>query len=241
LLLLGVQGCGKSLMAKSIASAWRLPLLRMDMSRIFQGYIGSSEDNMRRAMQMTESLAPVVLWVDEIEKAFSGVEGSSTTDGGTTARVVGQFLTWMQEKRGAVFIVATANAIHGLPPELLRKGRLDEIFFVDLPRGRERAEIFSIHLKKLRRTPENFDLHALVRASRGFSGAEIEQAIISGLHDSFFDNREVETQDILNAIAQTVPLSRTIREKMNELRAWAADRARPVSTVQRREAAEPAE
>lgn len=241
LLLLGVQGCGKSLMAKSVAGAWRLPLLRMDMSRIFQGYIGSSEDNMRRALQMAESLAPVVLWVDEIEKALSGVDGSSVTDAGTTARVVGQFLTWMQEKQAPVFIVATANVIRGLPPELLRKGRFDEIFFADLPRGRERAEIFAIHLRKLRRNPESLDLRALVRVAQGFSGAEIEQAIISALHDSFFDNRELETKDILNALQQTVPLSRTMREQIEELRFWASDRARPVSSVQRRESSEPPE
>jgi len=239
ILLLGVQGCGKSLLAKCVAASWRLPLLRMDMSRIFQGFIGSSEDNMRRAMQTVEGLAPVVLWIDEIEKALSGVDGSGNTDAGTTARVVGQFLTWMQEKREPVFVVATANSIQGLPPELLRKGRLDEIFFVDLPRARERAEIFQIHLRKVRRDPARFDLHELVRMSHGFSGAEIEQAIISALHDSFFDNRELETRDISNALGQTVPLSRTMCEKIDELRQWALHRARPVSSVQQLRTAEP--
>ncbi len=231
-LLLGVQGCGKSLMAKCVAAAWRLPLLRMDMSRIFQGYIGSSEDNMRRALQMIESLAPVVLWVDEIEKALSGTEASGAVDAGTTARVVAQFLTWTQEKKSPAFIIATANGIHGLPPELLRKGRLDEIFFVDLPRGRERADIFQIHLRKLGRDPSKFDLRELVQGSKGFSGAEIEQAIISALHDSFFENRELETRDVIKNLAETVPLSRTMREPIDELRAWARNRTRPVSSLQ---------
>lgn len=231
-LLLGVQGCGKSLMAKCVASAWRLPLLRMDMSRIFQGYIGSSEDNMRRALQMVENLAPVVLWVDEIEKALSGSEASGSVDAGTTARVVAQFLTWTQEKKSPAFIVATANGIHGLPPELLRKGRLDEIFFVDLPRGRERADIFQIHLRKLGRDPAKFELRELVQGAKGFSGAEIEQAIISALHDSFFENRELETRDIVKNLAETVPLSRTMREPIEELRVWARNRTRPVSSLQ---------
>lgn len=231
ILLLGVQGCGKSLVAKSIASSWRLPLLRMDMSRVFQGIIGSSENNMRQVFGIAGSLAPIVLWVDEIEKALSGVEGSAVTDGGTTARVIGQFLTWMQEKTEPVFVVATANNIRGLPPELLRKGRLDEIFFVDLPRARERAEIFQIHLAKVGRDPANFDLRELVRAANSFSGAEIEQAIISALHDSFFDSRELETRDILNALEETVPLSRTMREDIEAVRAWSIDRARPVSSA----------
>ncbi|MGI6460403.1 MAG: AAA family ATPase [Candidatus Hydrogenedentales bacterium] len=229
ILLMGVQGCGKSLVAKTIARQWQLPLLRMDMSMIFQGYIGSSEQNMRNATQIAESLAPVVLWIDEIEKAFSGVEGSGSSDAGTTARVVGTFLTWIQEKTAPVFVVATANEVRELPPELLRKGRLDEIFFVDLPRSRERAEIFAIHLHKVRREPMKYDLPELVEASRGFSGAEIEQAIIAGLHESFFDGRELETHDILKAIRDTVPLSRTMREKVEELRVWARDRARPVT------------
>ena len=233
LLMMGVQGCGKSLFAKSVAALWRLPLLRMDMGRIFEGYIGSSEQNMRRAVNMAEGLAPIVMWIDEIEKAFSGVEGSSSTDAGTTARVVGTFLTWMQEKTSPVFVVATANDVKGLPPELLRKGRFDEIFFIDLPHGRERADIFTIHLGKLSRDPADFDLKQLVTASHGFSGAEIEQAIISALHDSFFENREVTTDDIAKSIEETVPLSRTMAEKIEDLRNWARDRARPVSSLQR--------
>ncbi|MCP4643613.1 MAG: AAA family ATPase [bacterium] len=232
MLLMGVQGCGKSLVAKTIASSWRLPLLRMDMSRIFQGYIGSSEQNMRKAVSLAEGLAPIVLWIDEIEKAFAGVEGSGSSDSGTTARVVGTFLTWIQEKTSPVFVVATANDVQHLPPELLRKGRLDEIFFVDLPRTRERAEIFHIHLTRAKRDPAKFDLRALADTARGFSGAEIEQAIVSAMHDSFFDGREVETNDILQSLRETVPLSTTMREKIETLRVWARDRARPVSSLQ---------
>lgn len=234
ILLMGVQGCGKSLVAKTIAAAWHLPLLRMDMSMIFQGYIGSSEQNMRKAVKVAESLAPVVLWIDEIEKAFSGVEGSGSSDAGTTARVVGTFLTWIQEKTQPVFVVATANEVKGLPPELLRKGRLDEIFFVDLPDDRERTDIFRIHLARLRRDPSRFDLEALAKASEGYSGAEIEQSVISAMHDSFFENREVTTADVLNSIEESIPLSTTMREKIEQLRVWATDRARPVSSLQAR-------
>ncbi len=234
ILLMGVQGCGKSLLAKAIASQWRLPMLRLDMSRIFQGYIGSSEQNMRKCVKVAEGIAPAILWIDEIEKAFSGLEGSSSTDAGTTSRVVGTFLTWMQEKTAPVFVVATANEVKGLPPELLRKGRLDEIFFVDLPRTRERTTIFKIHLRKVGRDPEKFDVRELALYSKGFSGAEIEQAIVEGLHNSFFANREVTTEDILLAIRETVPLSTTMREKIEKLRMWARGRARPVSSLQLR-------
>jgi len=230
ILLMGVQGCGKSLVAKTIASAWHLPLLRLDMSRIYSEFIGSSEQNMRRAMTISEGIAPVVLWIDEIEKAFSGASRGGEMDGGTAARVLGMFLTWVQEKTKPVFVVATANEVRGLPPELLRKGRLDEIFFVDLPTGAERVEIFEIHLRKLGRDPEAFDLAEAAGAAEGFSGAEIEQAIISALHDSFFENRELETRDILQSIESSVPLSTTMREKVEELRRWSIDRARPVST-----------
>jgi SpoVK/Ycf46/Vps4 family AAA+-type ATPase len=233
---MGIQGCGKSLVAKTIAASWSLPLVRMDMSRIFEGYIGSSEQNMRKAVQVAESVAPVVLWIDEIEKAFSGVGGSGSGDSGTTARVVGTFLTWIQEKTAPVFVVATANDVQELPPELLRKGRLDEIFFVDLPRPKERGDIFTIHLRRVGRDPAKFDLESLAMASEGFSGAEIEQAIISAMHDSFFANREVETKDILQAIKETVPLATTMRERIQDLREWSIDRARPVSSLQRIEA-----
>lgn len=229
-LLIGVQGCGKSLAAKTIAATWRLPLLRMDMSRIFQGYIGSSEQNMRRALKLAEGLAPVVLWIDEIEKAFAGVSGSSASDAGTTARVVGTFLTWIQEKKAPVFVTATANNIDALPPELIRKGRFDECFFVDLPAPSERKDIFGIHIGQRGREHDQFDLDALAAASDGFSGAEIEQAIIDALHDSFFEEREVVTADIVNAMQRTVPLTKTMAGEIAMLRDWASTRARAASS-----------
>jgi len=231
-LLIGVQGCGKSLAAKTIAATWRLPLLRMDMSRIFQGYIGSSEQNMRRALKLAEGLAPVVLWIDEIEKAFAGVSGSSASDSGTTARVVGTFLTWIQEKKAPVFVTATANNIDALPPELIRKGRFDELFFVDLPSPADRTEIFGIHIRQRGREPEVFDLDALANAADGYSGAEIEQAIIDALHDSFFEQREITTEDILKALDRTVPLTTTMAEDVAMLRDWASTRARPAASSQ---------
>ena len=231
-LLMGIQGCGKSLVAKTIAREWGMPLVRMDMSRIFQAYIGSSEENMRQALNMAETLAPTVLWIDEIEKAFSGMGASDASDSGTTARVIGQFLTWMQEKESAVFVVATANKVEGLPPELLRKGRLDEIFFVDLPRAKERAEIFDIHIRNYNRDPRQFDSKLMVQHAEGFSGAEIEQAIISALHDSYFENRELTTEDVIHNLQITVPLSQTMEKRVKALQEWAIPRARPVSSLQ---------
>ncbi len=184
-LLLGVQGCGKSLCAKAVASQWRLPLLRFDIGRMFGSLIGSSEENVRRAIAVAESVAPAILWVDEIDKAFAGAQGSGASDGGTTARVFGTFLTWLSEKTAPVFVVATANDISQLPPELLRKGRLDEIFFVDLPTEHERAEIFRVHLTRRGRDPRHFELSKLARAAEEFSGAEIEEAVNSALYEAF--------------------------------------------------------
>ena len=176
ILMLGVQGCGKSLCAKAVSNQWRLPLLRFDMGRMFGSLVGSSEENVRRAIHVAESVAPAILWVDEIDKAFAGSQASGMADGGTTARVFGTFLTWLSEKSAPVFVVATANDISQLPPELLRKGRLDEIFFVDLPSREERLEVFRIHVSKRGREAANFDLAALAEASKDFSGAEIEEA-----------------------------------------------------------------
>lgn len=230
ILLLGVQGCGKSLCAKAVSSHWQLPLLRFDMGRMFGSLVGSSEENVRRAIAVAESVAPAILWVDEIDKAFAGWQASGLTDAGTTARVFGTFITWMSEKTAPVFVVATANDISQLPPELLRKGRFDEIFFVDLPALEEREEIFRIHLAKRGRDPQAFDLPALAQASQGFSGAEIEQAIISALYDAFYARRELATADILEALRQTVPLARTMDEQIGRLRAWAEGRARNASS-----------
>lgn len=232
-LLLGVQGCGKSLAAKTVPKLWNVPLLRFDIGRIFDRFVGSSESNMRLALQIAESISPAVLWVDEIEKAFSGTESSGVSDAGTTSRVFGTFVTWLQETPAEVFTIATANSIEALPPELLRKGRLDEIFFLDLPVAEERREIFAIHLRRRGRDPKGFDLDELARLSEGFSGAEIEQAVISALYDAFDARREVEMSDIVRCVKESVPLSRTMREGIEELRAWAANRTRPASSAQR--------
>ncbi len=232
ILLLGVQGCGKSLCAKAVSRLWQMPLLRFDMGRMFGSLVGSSEENVRRAITVAESIAPTVLWVDEIDKAFVGSQSSGATDGGTTARVFGTFLTWLSEKDAPVFVVATANDVSQLPPELLRKGRLDEIFYVDLPINEERAEIFRIHLTKRGRDPINFDLPKLVEASKDFSGAEIEEAIISALYDAFYAKQELTTAHVLTALSQTVPMAKTMSEKVSAQRTWAAGRARNASTAQ---------
>lgn len=232
ILLLGVQGCGKSLCAKVVSSLWNLPLLRLDMGNVFGGIIGSSEANIRKAIKLSETLSPCILWIDEIEKGLSGMKSSGMSDGGTTSRVFGTLLSWMQEKTAPVFIIATANDISQLPPEMLRKGRFDEIFFVDLPTKSERRQIFEIHLAKRKRPPEEFELDALVEASSGFSGAEIEQAIISGMFDAFFEDREVQTKDLLRALEETFPLSRTMSEKIDYLRKWAKNRTRRASLAE---------
>lgn len=232
LLLLGVQGCGKSLCAKAAASLWKLPLLRLDIGRMFGSLVGSSEENMRRAIQTAESIAPAVLWVDEIDKAFSGASQSGGSDGGTAVRVFGTFLTWLSEKRSPVFVIATANDISQLPPELLRKGRLDEIFFVDLPNEAERREVLRIHLQRRGRKPERFDLDDLARRCNGFSGAEIEEAIVSALYDAFSRNGDLDQPTLRNALAETVPLSKTMNEELSRLRGWANGRARPASGVE---------
>jgi hypothetical protein len=239
ILMLGVQGCGKSLCAKAVSNLWQLPLLRFDMGRMFGSLVGSSEENVRRAIAVAESVAPAILWVDEIDKAFAGSQGSGATDGGTTARVFGTFLTWLSEKTAPVFVVATANDISQLPPELLRKGRLDEIFFVDLPSRDERLEVFRIHVTKRGRDAAQFDLAALAEASPNFSGAEIEEAINSALYDAFYAHSELTTPQILTALAQTVPLAKTMDEQINRLRSWAEGRARNAS-VPRNKPGEPA-
>jgi ATP-dependent 26S proteasome regulatory subunit len=228
-LILGVQGCGKSLCAKAVSTQWQLPLLRFDMGRMFGSLVGSSEENVRRAIAVAESVAPAILWVDEIDKAFAGSQGSGSTDGGTTARVFGTFLTWLSEKTAPVFVVATANDISQLPPELLRKGRLDEIFFVDLPGREERAEIFKIHIHKRGRDAAGFDLEALADATEDFSGAEIEEAINSALYDAFSGRDNLKTGHVLNAVGQAVPLAKTMDEQINQLRSWADGRARNAS------------
>lgn len=235
ILFVGVQGAGKSLMARCVASFWQLPLIRLDMGKIFSGIVGSSEENIRTAIKIAESVSPSLLWMDELDKGMSGSASSNQTDGGTAARVLGSFLTWMQEKKSPVLVIATANDVSQLPPEILRKGRFDEIFFVDLPSDEERYEIFKIHLTKRNRNPDNFDIDTLVKYSSTFTGAEIEAAIISAMYEAFDDNkREFTSDDILSAIEDTVPLAVTMKEQIDGLRAWAYKRARHASKTKKK-------
>ncbi|HMA37227.1 MAG TPA: AAA family ATPase [Chloroflexia bacterium] len=229
ILLMGVQGGGKSLVAKAVASLWQLPLLKLDLGKVFSELVGSSEENMRSALATAESIAPAILWLDELDKGLAGVASSHRSDAGTAARVFGSFLTWMQEKTSTVFVIATANNVGSLPPEALRKGRFDEIFFIDLPNEQERREIFAIHIVKRQRDPELYDLDRLAAASAGLSGAEIEQAVISGLYDAFDSGHELTGDDILRAMHGSIPLSQTMREEVGALRDWARTRARPAS------------
>jgi len=221
LLLLGVQGCGKSLTAKAIANEWQLPLVRLDPGTLFTKYLGESERNFRKAVSVAESLAPVVLWIDEIEKALA--QGDS--DGGTSQRIFGSFLHWMAEKKKNVFVIATANDISRLPAEVLRKGRFDEIFFLDLPDVGARRAVLDVHLRRRRRDPATFDLAAIADATEGFSGAELEQLIVAGLYASFAEGVELDTAELLREAAATRPLSVTMSESITQLRAWAKDRA----------------
>lgn len=223
LLLLGVQGCGKSATAKAIAAEWRLPLIRLDPGNLYEKFFGESERNLRKAIKVAESLAPCVLWIDEIEKAF----GRGDNDGGTSQRIFGTFLSWLQEKKESVFVIATANDISSLPPELLRKGRFDEIFFVDLPGLETRRSIFEVHLKRRNRDPSTFDLDALAESTDGFSGAEIEQVVVSALYSAFGADTDIDTDALHQEVAATRPLSVTMSEKVQQLRSWAHQRAVP--------------
>ncbi len=231
ILLIGVPGCGKSLTAKSVGNLWQLPLLRLDVGRVFGSLVGSSEENIRRAIRTAESVAPCILWLDELEKGLSGVQSSGASDGGTTSRVFGTFITWLQEKTSPVFVIATANQVKLLPPEILRKGRFDEIFFVDLPSADERKDIFKIHIKRKAtpthlRNPDDFDLNNLVEVSEGYSGAEIEQAVISSLYDAFDQGMDLSTEGLITSLEETVPLSQTMQEEITTMREWAKTRAR---------------
>ena len=230
-LITGVPGCGKSLTAKAMSAAWQLPLLKLDFGKIFSGIVCSSEENMRKAIKTAEAVAPSILWVDEIEKSLSGL--NSNGDSGTSSRIFGTFLTWMQEKTAPVFVIATANNINSLPAELLRKGRFDEIFFVDLPTQREREEIFKLHLSKRLKDKDvaskieiNSDLYKqLAQMTEGFVGAEIEQVVISALYEAFFNKRPLEFSDLANTIKNVVPLSVTQKEQILAIRQWANIRA----------------
>ena len=226
MLLLGVPGCGKSLCAKAVAAEWQLPLLKLDPSNLYNKYIGESEKNFKRAMAAAERMAPVVLWIDELEKAFA--EGGSE-DGGVSQRILGSFLSWMQERRGEVFVVATANQIARIPPELLRKGRFDEIFFVDLPDADVRAEIFRIHLAKRGHDAGGFDIDALAQGTGGFSGAEIEQVVVAALFSAFSAEAPLTQEGLRAEVEGTVPLAVTMAEKVDHMREWARDRAVPAN------------
>ena len=231
ILITGVPGCGKSLTAKAIGAAWQLPLLRLDIGKIFAGLVGSSEQNMRTAIKTAEAIAPCILWIDEIEKGFAGSSGSG--DSGTSSRVFGSFLTWMQEKKESVFVIATANNIDKLPPEFLRKGRFDEIFFVDLPTLSERKLIWDLHLNKRLKSTEvlgdtklDEKLYVLLaEQTEGYSGAEIEQAVVAGLFDAFSEKRSITTDDLVRSVKNMVPLSITQAETIETIREWANVRA----------------
>jgi hypothetical protein len=220
-LLVGVPGCGKSLCAKAVAMEWKLPLLKLDTGRLYNKYIGESEKNFRRAMDAAERLAPCVLFIDELEKAFAG---GGSEDGGVSQRVLGTFLAWMQERTADVFTVATANDVSRLPPEFLRKGRFDEVFFVDLPDADARRAILAVHLKRRGQDVAAFDLDALVTATDGFSGAEIEQAVVSALYTAFAGTSTLTSEVLLAEIVSTQPLSRTMAERVAALREWALGR-----------------
>ena len=231
MLILGVPGCGKSLIAKTTSRLWSLPLLRLDMGRVYDGsMVGRSEANLRNALKTAESISPAILFIDELDKSFAGSNGSGDSDGGTSSRIFGSFLTWMQEKKSPVFVMATANRVERLPGEFLRKGRFDEIFFVDLPTPEERQHIFNIHLTKRREDITRFDLEQLAKMSDGFSGAEIEQAIVAAMYEAFAQDREFTQLDIIAAIKATLPLSRTMQEQVTALRDWARQRARPAAS-----------
>tara|TARA_Y100000589_G_scaffold109037_1_gene103648 strand:+ start:3987 stop:5453 length:1467 start_codon:yes stop_codon:yes gene_type:complete len=225
-LLVGPQGTGKSLTAKAIAKSWSMPLLKLDVGRLFSGLVGSSEARTRETISRAEAMSPCILWIDEIDKGFGG---DARSDGGTSQRVLASLLTWMAEKESAVFVIATANAIDKLPPELLRKGRFDEIFFLDLPKSDERLSILDLHLKK-RRPNCNFQLTTIVDRTNGYSGAELEQAVIEAMHYSFSENREITERDLIRAVSELVPLSRTAKEQIEALKEWSSSgRARLAS------------
>ena len=225
-LMLGVQGAGKSLCAKAIATAWQQPLLRMDPSTLYASFIGESERNLREALRQTEMMSPVILWIDEIEKAFASA-ASRSADGGLSQRMFGTLLTWLQEHQTPVFVVATANDIEALPPELLRKGRFDEIFFVDLPTPEVRKQIFAIHLRKRNRNPADFNLDLLAESSEDYSGSEIEQAVIAALHEAYADKAELDTPRIVATLEGSPPLSATMAERVTALRRWSKGRCVP--------------
>ena len=231
-LLCGVPGCGKSLTAKAVATAWAMPLLRLDMGGLRSKFVGESEANLRRALQVAEAVAPCVLWLDEVEKSLAGATGPQG-DGGVAADALGAVLSWMQERAGAVFVVATANEVRGLPPELLRKGRFDDVFWIDLPTPKERTEVLAAAMLQHRRDPNAISTSEVAARTEGFSGAEVAALVPDAMFVAFADGeRALDTQDLLDAAAAVVPLSKTAGEKLDELRRWARGRARPASRLE---------
>jgi len=225
-IILGVQGCGKSLCARAIAGEWNIPLVKFDTAAIYDKFIGETEKRIQKVFKVTEGLAPCVLWIDELEKVFAGSgPDSASADAGVSSRLLASFLSWMQERKPAVFVAATCNNVTVLPPELIRKGRFDELFFVDLPSVAERKQIFSIQLTKRKRNPGDYDLDRVAAAAKGFSGAEIESAVQTALYAAFARKQELRNEDLLTALSSTVPLSVTRAEEIAGLRAWAKDRA----------------
>jgi len=226
MIILGVQGCGKSLCARSVAGEWKLPLVKFDTSAVYDKYIGETEKRIRKVFQVAEGLAPCVLWIDELEKVFAGSgPDSASADAGVSSRLLASFLSWMQDRKAPVFVAATCNNVTVLPPELIRKGRFDELFFVDLPNQAERKQIFSIQLSKRKRNPADFDVDKIATAAKGYSGAEIDAAVQGAMYAAYSEKKPLSTQHLLNAIAQTVPLSTTRAEEIAALRQWASTRA----------------
>src|SRR5712692_8437929 len=229
-IILGVQGCGKSLCARAVAGEWRLPLVKFDTAAIYDKYIGETEKHIQRVFRIAEGLSPCVLWIDELEKVFAGSgPGSASVDAGVSSRILASFLSWMQDRTAPVFVAATCNNVTALPPELIRKGRFDELFFVDLPGQAERKQIFSIQLARRRRNPVEFDLDQVAAAAKGYSGAEIDAAVQGGLYAAYSEKKELTTQSLLDALGRTVPLSVTRAEEIQALRTWAKQRAVPAS------------
>jgi SpoVK/Ycf46/Vps4 family AAA+-type ATPase len=239
-LLLGVQGCGKSMCARAIAGTWRIPLVKFDSAAIFDKYMGETEKHVKRLFQVAEELAPAVLWIDELEKIFAGGRPeSASVDAGVSARLMGAFLSWMQERRSPVFVAATSNDVTALPPELIRKGRFDEMFFVDLPNAAERRSILSLQLSQRKQNVAQFDLEQLAAAAQGYSGAEIGAAIQTAMFDCFAGKKPVTTEAILQALRWSVPLSTSRAEDVQALRDWARTRAVPASLTDAKIAAKP--
>lgn len=228
--ILGVQGCGKSLCARAVAGEWKLPLVKFDTSAVYDKYIGETEKRIRKVFQVAEGLAPCVLWIDELEKVFAGSgPDSASADAGVSSRLLASFLSWMQDRKSPVFVAATCNNVTVLPPELIRKGRFDELFFVDLPNQAERRQIFSIQLARRKRNPADFDLDKVSAAARGYSGAEIDAAVQGALYAAYSEKKPLSTESLGAALAQTVPLSTTRAEEITALRDWARTRAVPAS------------